>query len=78
MTHWVKDPTAVAQMAVEARVQSWAWHSGLKDPELPQLWHRSQPWLRFNPRPGNFHMLQGQVQPLKKEKKKRFMWKIGQ
>ena len=25
---------------------------------LPQLWYRSQLWLRFSPWPGNFHMLQ--------------------
>ena len=25
-----------------------AWHSGLKDPALPQLWHRLQPQLRLN------------------------------
>ena len=28
----------------------------LKDVELPQLWHRSQLWLRFNPWTKNFHM----------------------
>ena len=32
--------------------QSLAWHSGLKGSLLLQL------WLGFNPRPGNFHMLQ--------------------
>ena len=26
----------------------------LKDPVLPQLWHRSQPWLGYNSWPGNF------------------------
>ena len=39
----------------------------VKDPALPQLWHRSQLLLRFDPWPGNFHMMW--VQP-KKEKKK--------
>ena len=33
----------------------------VKDPALPQLWHRWQLQLRFNPWPRNFHMLQ--VQP---------------
>ena len=26
----------------EVQVQTLAWHSGLKDPVLPQLWYRSQ------------------------------------
>ena len=30
----------------------------VKDLVFPQLWHRSQLWLRFDPYPGNFHMLQ--------------------
>ena len=30
MVQWVKNPTAVTWDAVEARVQSLAWHSGLK------------------------------------------------
>jgi len=30
----------VAQVAAEAQVQSPVWHSGLKFPVLPQLWHR--------------------------------------
>ena len=30
----------------------------VKDPVLPQLWCRLQLWHRFNPWPGNFHMLQ--------------------
>ena len=25
-------------------------------PSVPQLWYRMQLWLRFNPRPGKFHM----------------------
>ena len=40
------------------------WCSGLKDPVLPHLWHRSQLWLRFSPWLGNFH--KPPVQPLKK------------
>ena len=47
---WVKSLTAVAQVAVEAQVQSLAWRSGLKDPAFPQL-HQ----------PGNMPTLQ--VQP---------------
>ena len=30
----------------------------VKDPALLQLWRRSQLWLRFNPCPKNFHILQ--------------------
>ena len=41
----------------------------VKDPALPKLWHRSQLRLRFDPWPGNFHMLQ--VQPKKEKKKKK-------
>ena len=33
---------------------------GLKDLALPQLWGRSQLWFKFDPRPGNFYMLQVQ------------------
>ena len=29
----------------------------VKNLALPQLWHRSQLWLKFDPWPGNFHML---------------------
>ena len=50
MAQWVKSPTAMAWVAAEVWVQSLAQHSGLKDPVLPQLWHRFGPW------PGNFHM----------------------
>ena len=48
---------------MEARVWSLAWHSGLKDQVLPQL------WLGFSIWPGNFHIQW--VQPLKKKKKKK-------
>ena len=34
---WVKNLTAVTQVAVEVQVCSPAWYSGLKDPALPQL-----------------------------------------
>ena len=43
----------------------------VKDPELPQLWHRSQLWLRFDPWPGNFHMPWVQPEKKKKEKKRK-------
>ena len=48
---WVKNLTEVAQVAVEAQIQSLVQYSGLKDPALPQLQHRlklqlgSDPWL---------------------------------
>ena len=35
MAQWVKNLTVAAPVAAEVRVQSPAWHSGLKDPELP-------------------------------------------
>ena len=38
----------------------------VKDMAWPQLWLRSHLWLRFNPWPGNFHMLW--VQPTKQNK----------
>ena len=38
----------------------------IEDLVLPQLWYRSQQWLRFSPWPGNFHVLW--VQPKKKKK----------
>ena len=38
----VKNPTAVAQAAVEAWIRAPAQCSGLKDPALPLLGHRSQ------------------------------------
>ena len=40
MAWWVKNPTAVAQVAEEVEVS--ARRSGLKDPGLLQLWLRSQ------------------------------------
>ena len=58
MVQWVKNLTAEACITEEACVHSPAWHSGLKDPALPWPWHRSQLQLRFNPWPGNFHMLE--------------------
>ena len=60
VVHWLKSPTAVAQVTVEAWFQSLVQPSGLKYPALSQL------QLRFNPWPGNFHM--SQVQPLNNKK----------
>lgn len=37
MVKWVKNPAAVAPVAVEAQVPSEAWSSGLKDLVLLQL-----------------------------------------
>ena len=56
VAQWVKKPTAVAQVSKKVQVQCPAWHSGLKDLALPQLWCRSHLWLRFIPCPENFHM----------------------
>lgn len=39
----------------------------VKDLALPQLCHRLQLWLRFDPWPRNFHMLW--VQPFKEKRK---------
>ena len=70
MAQWVKYLTAVVLVVVGAQVQSPAWYRGLKDLALPQLCHRLQLQLRFNPWPGNFHMMW--VQPQKKKKKNLF------
>ena len=37
MVKWVKNLTAATWVAAEVQVQFLAWHSGLKDPALPQL-----------------------------------------
>ena len=66
VAQWVKNPTAVVQVAEEAQAQSPSWCSGLKDQALPQLWYRTQLYLGFNPWPRNFHT--PRVQSLKKKK----------
>ena len=43
VAQWVKNLTAAAWF------RSPAWHSGLKDLTLLQLWHRLQLLLRFDP-----------------------------
>ena len=47
MSQWDQQCLGNARM----QVQSPAWHSGLKDPVLPQLWLKSQLWLRSDPWP---------------------------
>lgn len=42
MAQWVKRPTATAQVTAQARFQSSAWRSELKDVALPQLQIQSQ------------------------------------
>ena len=64
VTKWVKNLTTAPWVAAEARVRSPAWLSGLKDPALPQL------QFRFNPWPRNFH--KPGVHPLKNNNNKNF------
>ena len=66
---WVKNPTAVARIALEVHIGSLPWCRGLKDLALLQLWHGLHLRLGFSPWPGNFRM--PWVQPLKKN----FSWK---
>ena len=61
MAQWVKNLTAVAWVTVEVQVQSPAHCSGLKDLALPQLWHRWQLQLKFNPGPENFCIPEAQL-----------------
>ena len=56
VVQWVKNPTAAACVEVEVRVWTPAQCSGLKDPELLQLWRRWL-WLGFSAWLGNFHVL---------------------
>ena len=58
MALWVKNPTAVAQVAAEVHIQFLVLHSGLKNTVLPQMWLRLEPQLRFDPWPRNFHLPQ--------------------
>ena len=59
MAQWVNDPACLCGVAGSIpRQQQW-----VKDPALLQLW----PKLRFDPWPGNFHMLW--MQPKKGGKK---------
>lgn len=63
VVQWVKNMTAVAQVAAEAWVRSPAPCSELKDPVLLQL------WLRFNLWPEHFHL--PWVWPLKKREREK-------
>ena len=51
VAQWVKNVTAVAQVAVEMSVASLAWLSGLKDLALMWLHKGSQLHLGFSPWP---------------------------
>ena len=55
VAQWIKNPTAVAQVTVEAGVHFLVWHSGLKDLALLQLQVRINSW------PRDFHMSQVQT-----------------
>ena len=70
MVKWVKNLIVEAWVVAEARVQSPAGYNGLKDLVTPQLQHRSQLGLGFNPWPRNFHT--PWTQPLKKKKKRMY------
>ena len=64
MAQWIKDPAHLCGIPVRfPGPEQW-----IKDPVWPQLWHKSQMRLRFNPWPGNFHM--PQVWPKEEKKKK--------
>ena len=47
MAQWDKSLTAAAWVTEEVRVQSPAWHGGLKDLVLLHLWLRWQLWFGF-------------------------------
>ena len=49
VAQWVKNLIAAAGAMRGMQVQSPAQHSGLEDPALPQLQHRLQLQLGFNP-----------------------------
>ena len=56
MACWVNNATTAASVTAEVQVQALAWHSGLKDLVLPQLWHASQLWLGFDSWTDNVHV----------------------
>ena len=51
VVQWVKNLTAVVQVAVEAQVLTLTGCRGLKALVLPQLWCSLQLWLGFDPWP---------------------------
>ena len=56
VSHWIKNLTAAARVAMEVQVQSLAQRSEFRDSPLLYRQCRLQLWLRFCPWPGNFHM----------------------
>ena len=65
----VMNPTAAAQVSMEAWIPSSAQCSRLKDLALLQLQHKLQLKFTCHPWPGNFHM--PWVRLLKKKKRKK-------
>ena len=59
--------------SARTQVQSLAQGSDLKDLALPQLWCKSQPWLRSDPWPGN-SMCREVAKKEKKEKTSLPLW----
>lgn len=66
VAQWIENLTAAAQATIEARIWSLARYNRLKNLVLHGC--SAEPWLGFNRRLRDFHMLQ--VQPLKKKKQK--------
>ena len=53
MAQWVKDLVlSLWQHGFDPQPVQW-----VKDLVFPELWHKSQLWLGFDPCPRNFHML---------------------
>ena len=51
VAQWVNDPACFRGHAISIpRLEQW-----VKDLALLQLWCSFQPWLRFDPQPGNFN-----------------------
>ena len=66
MAQWVKNLTAVARVAAEVRVRSPAQCSGLKDPAVSQLHHRSAAAAQIQPLPQELPYAVGAVIKFKK------------
>ena len=47
LAQWVKNLTAGAWVTAEVHVQTPTWHSGIKDPALPQCQHQWPLWPRL-------------------------------
>ena len=67
---WVNDPAYFCGVAnsIPGLAQLF------KDLVLAQLWHRSQMWLRFDPRPRNLHMTRVWLKKGKKKKTTESKW----